>query len=170
MCDASECLASPQGGRTCLPAPIWSSLDNLKFDGESLEQMTQIILVPGEYRDYLLADELAFEIPAAATILGVSVEIRRAGNDGVADDSVRIIKGGRIGQVERAQAGVWSQDLTSITYGGPDDLWGEQWTPEDVGADDFGVALATAYTRPAGNTRAYVDFVRVTVRYELVCE
>jgi len=170
MCDASTCLAPADGPQNCLPAPIWSNLDNLQFEGEAVENMTQIILVPGDYHDYLFADELALEVPPDAKILGLTVQVRRAGDDGVADDSVRIIKNGQIGDAERAQAGVWNEDLVSVSYGGPGDLWGEEWTPQDVNAPDFGVAFAAAYTRPAGNTRAYVDSVSVTVRYEVACE
>ena len=60
--------------------------------------------------------------------------------------------------------------MTPVTYGGADDLWGEHWTPEAVNASDFGLAFSVAYTGAAGNTRAYVDTVRVKVHYEVTCE
>ena len=169
MCVASECLASPQGGQDCLPAPVWANLDNIQFEDEPAEQMTQLILVPGDYHDVLLIDHFQLEVPAAATILGITVEIRRAGDDGVADQSVRIVKAGQVGESARALPEVWSRDLTWIGYGGPDDLWGEEWTSENLNAADFGLAFSTAYTRAAGNTRAYVDTARVTVHYEVAC-
>jgi len=132
--------------------------------------MTQLILVPGNYHDVLLVDHFQLEVPAAATILGITVEVHRAGDDGVADESVRIVKDGRGGESERALPEVWRRDLTWISYGGPDDLWGEDWTVDDLNAGEFGVAFSTAYTRTAGNTRAYVDTARVTVHYEVICD
>lgn len=100
-----------------------------------------------------MSDHFGLEVPAAATSLGIEEEICRAGDDGVAADSVRIVKGGRVVKSERYP--LWSQDLTSISYGGPDDLWGEEWTPDDLHAADFGLASSMAYTPAAGNTRAY---------------
>jgi len=90
-----------KGGQDCLPAPVWANLDNIQFEDEPTEQMTQLILVPGNYHDVLLVDHFQLEVPAAATILGITVEVHRAGDDGVADESVRIVKGGRVGESDR---------------------------------------------------------------------
>jgi hypothetical protein len=163
-------LALAQEAQTCLPAPVWSGLENLQAVGEAREDMTQIIAVPGAYHDHLLADELGLDVPPSATILGLTVEVSRAGNDSIVDHSVRLIKAGHLGKVERAQPAVWGEELASIRYGGPTDLWGEDWTPEDVNATDFGVAFSVGYTQSAGNARAYVDSMRVTVHYEITCE
>ncbi|HKY41082.1 MAG TPA: hypothetical protein VJN18_34350 [Polyangiaceae bacterium] len=152
------------------PSHLFANLDNIQFEDEPVDQMTQIIVVPGDYHDVLLLDQFELEVPTGASILGLTVEIRRAGNDSVADDSVRIVKGGRVGEAERALAAVWSEDLTWVTYGGSEDLWGEDWTAENLTAADFGVAFSTSYTLAAGNTRAYVDAVKVTVRYEVSCD
>ncbi len=170
MCEASECLAAPEGGKDCLPAPVWANVDNIRFEDESAEQMTQLILVPSDYHDALLVDQFALDVPAGATVLGITVEIRRAADESVADDSMRIIKRGRTGYSERALPSAWNQDLAWISYGGSDDLWGEEWTPDDINAGDFGIAFSAAFTGAVGNTRAYVDAARVTVRYEISCE
>jgi hypothetical protein len=58
----------------------------------------------------------------------------------------------------------------NAVYGGPEDLWGETWTPADLNSEDFGVALNAIYTDTAGNGRAYVDIVYVTVNYATSCE
>lgn len=170
MCEASECLPNAEGGDDCLPAPVWTNLDNMRFEGELAEEMTQLILVPGDYHDVLRIDHFALDVPPTATILGITLELRHAGDDGVADESVRIAKKERVGEANRALPGIWSDDLTWVTYGGPEDLWGETWTAEELNADGFGFAFSTAYTRGAGNTRAYVDSARVTVHYEVACE
>jgi hypothetical protein len=170
MCAASECLALAQADPSCLPAPIWSGLENLPVKGEARDDMTQIIVVPGTYHDYLLADQLRLEVPPTATILGLTVEVIRTGSDAVVDGSVKLIKAGEVGGAERAEPAVWTTDLTSVKYGGAQDLWGREWTPADVNAADFGVAFAAAFTRAAGNARAYVDTIEVTVHYEVNCE
>jgi hypothetical protein len=132
--------------------------------------MCQLILVQSTYRDVLLTDRFGLEIPRAAIIRGITVEVRRAGDDSVADNSVHIIKGGQIGIAERALPDPWSADVTWVTYGGPDDLWGETWIAEDLDSDDFGLALSAAYSKNVGNTVAYVDVVRVTVTYQRTCD
>jgi hypothetical protein len=170
MCEVSECLPNANGGQDCLPAPVWAKLENIRFENETPEEMTQLILVPGDYHDVLLIDQFELDLPPAAMILGIALELRRAGDEGVADESVRIIKDERVGEANRALPDVWSEDLTRVTYGGPDDLWGESWTAEELNAGGLGFAFSTAYTRAAGNTRAYVDSARVTVHYEVSCE
>jgi hypothetical protein len=169
MCDTSQCLDNAGGGSDCLPAPIWTNLQNIQFEGTSVADAAQLTVVNTTYHDVLLTDQFKLEVPEAAEVQGITVEVRKAGSDSVVDDSVRIIKGGVIGAAERASSQVWSADLTWVSYGGPADLWGEQWSAADLNSDDFGVALSVLYTRTVGNTRAYVDQVRVTVHYAIAC-
>jgi hypothetical protein len=169
MCGASECLPVSAGSQ-CLPAPVWTNLESIQFEDASTVDSIQLVLVSGSYHDLLLADELGLEVPDGATITGITVEIRKAGDEMVVDDSVRIIKGGELGTAERASSARWPDELTWLSYGGPEDLWGTTWTPADVNAADFGVALSTLYTQTVGNTRAYVDQVRATIHYQTACE
>jgi hypothetical protein len=129
----------------------------------------ELTLVEGDYHDFLLTDDFRHEIPNGAEILGITVEVRRSG-ERAADYSVRIVKAGSQGSAERAQPDVWTPDLTWITYGGADELWGEEWDAADVTAEDFGLAIALTYTHDSGNSRAYVDQVRTSVHYRLPCE
>jgi len=174
MCEASQCLPNPDMSSDCLPPPVWSNLGAIRFTSDLTVDAVQLVVVDTAYSDALIAEELALalEVPESASIEGITVEVRKASGGYVVDDSVRIVKGGMIGSAERASTTEWGQDFAWVTYGGPDDLWGETWTPADVNADDFGVALSALYTRTAGNTRAwaYVDQVRVTVHYSLACD
>ena len=169
LCAASECLPNGQAGNECVPAPVWDNLTTIATEDTSLDDMCQIILVNTTYRDQLLADQFGLGVPTDAVIRGITVEVRRAGDDSVADDSVRIIKGGHIGSAEHALPAAWSTDVTWVSYGGPTDLWGEAWTPSDLNSPDFGLALSAAYSKNVGNTLAYVDAVRVTVSYMRTC-
>ena len=108
LCAASECLANGQAGDQCVPAPVWDNLATIATEDVSLDDMCQIVLVNTTYRDQLLAEQFGLTIPSDALIRGIAVEVRRAGDDSVADDSVRIIKGGQIGSAERALPTAWS--------------------------------------------------------------
>jgi hypothetical protein len=172
MCNATLCQDSTED--YCLPATIWTGLATLSAEGtDPLSDAAQLVLWSDPYRDFLLLDDFRLEVPAAAEIRGITVTVRRAGggpNEAV-DAGVRLIKGGVMGQSDRSSPMPWSgPELSNVDYGGATDLWGATWTPEDVNAPDFGVALSAAYTQSAGNGRAYVDIVYVTVSYTLACE
>jgi hypothetical protein len=170
MCDATECLPNTQAGSDCAPPPVWDNLGGIQAESSSTADMCQLILVNTTYRDPLLTDQFKLGVPSAAVVRGITVQVRRAGDDSVSDDSVRIIKGGTIGAAERSLPQTWSSELEWITYGGPSELWGEQWTPADIDSEQFGVALSAAYGKNVGNTLAYVDEVRVTVSYQMPCD
>jgi hypothetical protein len=169
MCAASECVEEFSGGSSCLPPPVWRNLDNILFEGTTPLDGVELTLVEGEYHDTLLTDDFRHEVPREAEILGITAEVRRGG-DRAADYSVRILKAGNLGSAERAQTEVWSPELTWITYGGAEELWGEDWDAAAVTAEDFGLAIALTYTRDSGNSRAYVDQVRTSVHYRVPCD
>jgi hypothetical protein len=170
MCAASECLPNGTGSSDCVPAPIWDNLENIQVEDAELEEATQIVLVSTAYTDVMIVDQFELEVPDQATVTGLTVEVLRAGDENVADDSVKIVKAGQVGDAERAVPVAWATELGWVSYGGGDDLWGESWTAAELNSDDFGVALSAVYALPAGNTRAYVDQVRVTVHYSITCE
>jgi hypothetical protein len=153
-----------------VPAPVWDNLSNIQVEDSSTMAMCQLILVKTTYRDTLLIDQFKLQIPTDATILGLTVEVRRTGDATISDDSVRIIKAGKIAGSEHAQTQPWSTKLGWISYGGATDLWGETWTPADLNSDEFGLALSAAYSQNVGNTVAYVDEVRATVSYQRTCD
>jgi hypothetical protein len=169
MCEASSCAENAAGGQDCLPAPIWTNLEGIRTRSDGVSGAVTLVAVNNTYQDRLLATDFALEVPEAAVVRGLTVEIRRAGELSIADGSVRILKRGSLGALERATSEPWPDELEYTTYGGPDDLWGEAWTPADLNDDAFGVAIAVDYENTVGNARAYVDQVRVTVHYSVVC-
>lgn len=167
MCAASECLPDAQGGSACVPPGIWGSLEGILAEDDSVLDMSQIVLTSTAYRDALLVDDFGLDVPEGAHIRGIAVEVRRAGDFSVVDDSVRLLKSGERAGAERGTPDEWSEEPGWVSYGGEDDDWGESWSPADLNAEGFGVALSAQYTEAAGNTRAYVDQVRVTISYSL---
>lgn len=169
MCDESECLESASGSRDCLPPPVWSNLAGIQAESRDTSGAVQLVAVFTPYHDRLLTTDFELEVPENAVIRGLSVDVRRGSLGEVSDDSVRILKGGELGSAERASTLPWGEVLEWASYGGPTDLWGEEWTAADLNGDDFGLALSVVYADRAGNARAYVDQVRVNVHYSIDC-
>lgn len=81
----------------------------------------------------------------------------------VNDNSVKLVKAGSVVGDDKADTDTdWPLDGTAKIYGGPTDLWGTTWTPAQVNATDFGVALS-ATIEP--HSRAYVGYADVTVYF-----
>ncbi|HKY36731.1 MAG TPA: hypothetical protein VJN18_12365 [Polyangiaceae bacterium] len=167
MCGASECLPDAQGSNACVPPGIWGGLESIQLEDSSMLDMTQIVLASSPYRDVLLVDTFGLDVPEGADIRGITVEVRRAGDATVVDDSVRLLKAGELFGAERGISDAWSDEPAWVSYGGEDDSWGEQWLAADLKAESFGLGLSAQYTDDAGNTRAYVDQVRLTVSYSI---
>jgi len=80
----------------------------------------------------------------------------------VADNIVKLVKGGSVVGDSKSVAGDWPVDPAWKGYGGPTDLWGTTLTPSDVNAANFGVVLSATVGTDAV---AYVDAVRLKVYY-----
>jgi hypothetical protein len=119
---------------------------------------------------YLKATNFAFIIPSAATIRGIKVEVVAAGAhfpDGtpiIADNAIRIVKGGVIGSSDRSNSTPWTTWATR-TYGSSTDLWGTTWTASDINASNFGVAISAKSIYTPGTFSAYIDHIQLTVYY-----
>ncbi len=68
-----------------------------------------------------------------------------------------------------SQPQAWTRDYLDVIYGGPTELWGEQWTAADINDPGFGAALSATYEFMAGNDWAKVDTVSITVDYLATC-
>ena len=64
----------------------------------------------------------------------------------------------------------WPLTLSHVTYGGPDDTWGLSWTAGNLQSSSFGVSIQARYTDTAGDDRAHIDSVRVTIFYSAMCD
>jgi hypothetical protein len=108
-----------------------------------------------------------FTIPDAATINGITVEVKfagtTAGDDGV---RVRLLKGGSPTTAFQDILAISGQSDCSTsafqTVGSPGDPWGTTWNASDINAANFGVRLSKL-----GSTgTSYADSVRITVEYQ----
>jgi hypothetical protein len=121
---------------------------------------------------YLKLTAFGLVVPGNAVVRGISARVkRRQFNNPVRDYRIRIVKGGVIGATEMADlVTVWgtSPALGAYkSYGGPEELWGEQWGPGDIDSG-FGIAIsATSDPVIGGAHTALVNHVYLTVYYEL---
>ena len=148
----------------------WSNPANAQTSNDSWA--SAYLSQPGGGTDvthYLKATGPGFTIPSDAAIVGIAFDLERQA-DGVAngaqDNSVKIVKGGVIQGTELKKTGVtWPADDAYTSYGGPTELWGLSWTPADINAANFGVAVS-GKNGAAGNRTLYIDHVgKITVYY-----
>lgn len=121
-------------------------------------------LLLGQISNYLKATNFGFSVPTDATISGITVKVERnaTSTNAIADNSVRIIKGGVISGDNKASASTWSSADAVATYGSSTDTWGLSWTPTDVNASDFGAVIAAEAALAA---TVNIDHITITVDY-----
>lgn len=115
--------------------------------------------------------QFGFSIPSGATIDGISVQVQRYdfflfGKN----DIVKLVKNGApVGNNEAGSAS-WSGPLFNKveTFGGSSDTWGQTWTPQDVNAANFGVAISdNSILNIFGGKNASLGLVSMTITYSL---
>lgn len=147
----------------------WTGLDRVGcLDSTATHDVAAQVVPSGSNPShYLKATNFGFAVPADATDIGITVEIvrRRTDNYGtISDHQVRIVKGGVIGNTERGKLeSPWPGAYASAIYGSATDQWGETWTPTDINATGFGVALSVVAMPGQTPATAYVDTIRITV-------
>jgi len=121
---------------------------------------------------YLEGTQYGFAVPSNAFILGIVVTIGRYEGGSspayfdVRDSTVRLLKAGVITGNNKAATGTeWPTGAPAAAiYGTTADLWGTTWTPEDINASNFGVALSVISDV---NRIAYVDYMQISVTYSV---
>jgi hypothetical protein len=118
--------------------------------------------------EYLQGTNYGFSIPANATIVGIQVTIRRQSGStssyNLNDADLYLLKGGTISGDDKATTTDWPSTFGTATYGGSSDLWGTTWTPADINASNFGVALSV-YDQSYSSRTATVDYMQISVTY-----
>jgi hypothetical protein len=143
-----------------LTQSVWGNVDGAKTSDNNYATSAPLANGTG----YLLAGTFGFAIPSPAQITGIEATVEKGSAAAtVSDLRVRIVKGGVVGATDRSDADPWPTTDTIVTYGGPNDLWGETWTAADINSIDFGVAIAAQDTLD----NARVDHITITVHYEL---
>jgi hypothetical protein len=148
--------------------PAWSNPSNAVSDNAS---RASVVLGDGQYSDYLTAVNFGFSIPTGATIDSIWPEV-----------DIQTVEGGSGGIYARLFKTAIGTDPTTA-YGsdydtiqgndnyrapwyGPTYLFDTTWTPAEINASTFGVAIyCTQQLYNAVNLTFLVDHIRITVDY-----
>lgn len=118
---------------------------------------------------YNVRDNFSFNIPLTATVVGIEPWLERFAINGgaVRTARIRIVKGGTIGSTElKTTTTEWAQNSDAETVGGASDLCGESWTPADINATSFGVALSAGPGISSGGDCIFQN-CSITVYYSM---
>jgi hypothetical protein len=122
---------------------------------------------------YLKVTGYGFAIPTNATINGILVEVEKSeasvSSATIVDNAIYAVKGGTIqtGGTNQKSASTWPTTDAYTSYGSGSDLWGVAWTPADINASTFGVAIQSKNNGASGSETARVDHARITITYSL---
>jgi hypothetical protein len=130
-------------------------------------------LNPGQGTHWLQATNFGFSIPSGATILGIQAEAEISADQGpighagyLVDRTVKLIKGGVVVGTDH-RGDDWPTSDAYRVYGGAGDLWGATWTPADINAANFGIALSAINRDPQLAVYGIrIDHIRMTVYYD----
>lgn len=122
----------------------------------------------GTISHYLDATNFGFSIPTNATINGVVLEYDHGDNcmfinQGVKDNSIRLVKAGTISGNNNATSTTWSNSVNS--RGSSSDLWGLSLTPTDVNDPTFGAAISGQVVQGQPGPEGGFDYVQMTIYY-----
>jgi hypothetical protein len=125
---------------------------------------------------YLIATGFGITLPQNAIINGIQVDVERSaspGIGGIIDNAIYLVKAANIqtsGANRADTLTTWGAAETTVSYGGPADLWGLAWSAAEVDAVGFGVAFSAKNTGGATDS-ARIDNIRITVFYSgITCQ
>lgn len=130
----------------------------------------EVSLNTSQYTGWLQAVDWGLTIPDDAVIVGIEATYRfdenSAGNDWAVNE-VRPVKGGVIGASNFATVpgNIAVFGFTDYTAGGATELGGETWTPADIMAADFGIAISAVHGATAGAEYLRCSQVAIEVFY-----
>jgi hypothetical protein len=119
------------------------------------------------FSNWLTATGFGLAVPGDATVLGIRFDVELAAPANLARlHAVRAVKAGVIGSVAPAfmQTTVVGASDTGQVSGGAAELWGTTWTPAEVNAAGFGVAVSVQGST-GSLTTATIDAIRAVVYY-----
>lgn len=165
----------PYASCTTCAGAIWDSTSNIyAIDGQVSEVHLDPYLTCFQstcYRSrYLTAYNFNFDIPQNATIEGITIDVYGypSANGAVRDCTIvlRRDNSNNVYGTNMAQSQPWNANQPQHTYGGPSELWGETWIPDDINSPEFGVYVKLY--NPTNNTpNVFVDAIEITVTYSI---
>jgi len=156
-----------RGGSTT----AWTNLGNGGASDDSYVNTVSSLTSNGNYTDYYTIEDFGFSVPGTASIdsIIVATEYSKTGDRNSSEDQFRIIKGGSIVAFDNKIGAPWPTADASRDHGftvlGHDPLWGSTWTPTDINAADFGVAISVKSTGGGTSVDPRIDHIEISVYY-----
>jgi hypothetical protein len=180
----SQCTAtaatdgSSFGNNASIGSLSWSGAGNAITSDNSEATAGQLVgILSSVQTRYITVQGFGFAIPAGAAICGIKVDVERyaAGliiGSSVTDNSIRIIKNGSITGSDQAAGAAWPGAAAYASYGGSANQWGTAWTPADINAANFGVAISAKLNAGLAGVflTAEIDHVSLTVYYDYLLD
>lgn len=159
-------IGQTQGG---YPPVDWIAPENIVGLGNSTDCSTSDT---SRLTEQIYVQDWDFDIPANARILGITVNVlRKASQAGVQsyviDEKIILLKNDiEVGDDKKDIVTKWPLVYINVAYGGEDDIWGENWTPDDINNALFGFRIqASLLTTFGEGVTAYIQRVFMEVDY-----
>ncbi len=148
----------------------WNNINSAALSDNNYASFGNLTGGQGSHTDYLVATNFGFDIPSGTTITGIKVEVECSDpNNMTADYSVRLVKKGVISGSNRATGTAYPTTDGYMSYGGPNDLWGNTWTYKPINDFDFGVAVsAQRNSNDNTPTAGQINSIRITVYFTYI--
>jgi hypothetical protein len=150
-------------------AIAWATTGNVSVSDNAYARAVNV--AAGSTSQYLQATGFGFSIASDQEIVGIlfEAEVKSSVAATIADLEVLSIKGGVMtGGRNYSQGAAWPIADTYVTYGSAASLWGRTWTPADINASNFGLALRVINNDGAVARTAFVDHVRCTIYHRTI--
>jgi len=127
-----------------------------------------VSLGSGSASDTMEIDNFHFNVPANAQIEGITITINKgAYGEGITDNMIKLTYNGAICGSNHAIMDEWPANVQNFTYGGNDDQWGINLTPEVINSYSFGIAFSVSNSAFSTNVgKANIDYVNISVTYK----
>jgi hypothetical protein len=141
----------------------WSNLQDALVNDAVFSEAN----IDSDASKFLIADKFNHNIPSGADIRGVLFRIGRQSDidDIIKDNFVFSVKNGIIqSNFNMASGQFYASFLEEIDYGGIGASFNQSWTPSDINASGFGVAISVT---GVGAALAQIDYIQSIIYYSL---
>lgn len=160
---------NPSASTTAGTGVNWNNTSNGYMSDDSRARTDN--MQTNDISEYLIYTGFNFTVPIiSSTVVGIKVEIERRINSGdgnMRDETIILTKDGTssTGSNYANTSTNWPSSDDIASYGGNSNKWGTTWTPAEINASTFGVMIKVKKRNPAGDLRAQIDHVKITVYY-----
>lgn len=165
----AQCVSGPSSGditgnASSGPPINWANPNRVEISDDLWARAT---MDAGDTSKYLEVTDFGMTIPGGATVVGIQAFIEKHQEVGAdaRDASIRLMKAGtRVGH-DPTSPFVWPDNDMVSSYGGPNSLWGETWTPADINDIGFGISFSATRLTGPNNMDVHIDYIGLIVYY-----